>query len=178
MHVIGIVGWSGAGKTTLIEGIIQHLTSYGTTVATIKHAHSRFDMDRPGKDSYRHREAGASQTLVISPERWALLTELKDQEPPSLAEALTLLAPTDIVLVEGYRGSDIDKIEVWRAAHGGDALFESDSHVIAVASDVDAQALPSALTDQTLLSLNDPAAAAAFICRHFNLDAAKTEVTP
>ena len=178
MHVIGVVGWSGAGKTTLIEGIIQNLTSSGLAVATIKHAHRRFDMDRPGKDSYRHRDAGASQTLVISPERWALLTELKDKEPPSLKEALTLLAPADIVLVEGYRGSDIDKIEVWRAAHGGDALFENDSHVVAVASDVGAEALPSALTGQTLLSLNDPAAAAAFIRRHFNLEAAKTEANP
>jgi len=175
MHVIGIVGWSGAGKTTLIEGVIQHLTASGLTVATIKHAHRRFDMDRPGKDSHRHREAGAEQTLVISPDRWALLTELKVREPPGLAEALAMLEPTDIVLVEGYRGADIDKIEVWRQAHGGEALFITDSHVVAVASDVGEGALPSELTTQTLLSLNKPAAAADFIRRHFKLEAEKNE---
>ena len=161
--VIGVVGWSGAGKTTLIEGVIARLAADGLSVATIKHAHKRFDMDREGKDSWRHRAAGARQTLVTSPDRWALLTEHAGEAPPSLDEALALLAPADIVLVEGYRGGDLPKIEVWRPGHGGPPIWPDDDRVIAVASTVDPQAPPAPLNGRPLLPLDAPAAVVAYL---------------
>ncbi len=173
--VIGIVGWSGSGKTTLLEGVVRHLAATGQRVSTIKHAHRRFDMDRPGKDSYRHRVAGAGQVLVLSPDRSALLTEHRGQPEPSLADALAMLAPTDIVLIEGYRGAAIDKIEVWRAAHGGDPLYGSDARVVAVASDAAPGALPAPLGATTLLPLNAPEVVARFILAHFKLKRSQTE---
>ena len=163
MMTIGIVGWSGVGKTTLIEGMLRILTADGLDVATIKHAHRRFDMDRPGKDSHRHRDAGARQVLVTSPDRWALLTELRGETPPDLSAALARLDPCDLVLVEGYRGSDIDKIEVWRPDHGGAPLWATDARIVAVATDVAADRLPAPLGGRALLALNDVMAAAAFV---------------
>lgn len=160
---IGIVGWSGAGKTTLVEAVIAGLTASGFSVATIKHAHKRFDIDREGKDSWRHRSAGARQTLVTSPDRWALLTEHPDAPPPSLEEALRTLAPADIVLVEGYRGANIPKIEVWRPAHGGAPLWPDDARIMAVASDVGPDALPSPMGGRTLLALDAPDAVVAYL---------------
>ena len=163
MRVIGIVGWSGAGKTTLIEAVIADLVGSGLRVATIKHAHKRFDMDREGKDSFRHRAAGARQVLVTSPDRWALLTEHAGAPPPGLDAALGLLEPADVVLVEGYKGADIEKIEVWREGRGGDPLWPEDSRVVAVASDVAEVELPAPLAGRPLLSLDDPPAVAAYI---------------
>lgn len=165
MTAIGVAGWSGSGKTTLIERVIAVLAADGLRVATIKHAHKRFDMDRQGKDSHRHRAAGARQVLVTSPDRWALLTEHGPDAQPDLAAALSLLDPADVTLVEGYRGSAINKIEVWRSGRGGDPLWPSDPKVIAVASDVPASELPAPLNGLPLLSLDDPAAAAAYIRR-------------
>ena len=163
MRAIGIVGWSGAGKTTLVEAVISDLVASGLRVATVKHAHKRFDMDREGKDSFRHRAAGARQVLVTSPDRWALLTEHAGDPPPSLEAALDLLDPTDLVLVEGYKGADIDKIEVWRSGRGGDPLWVEDGRVVAVASDVAEVALPAPLAGRPLLALDDPKAVAAYI---------------
>ena len=163
MRAIGIVGWSGAGKTTLVEAVIADLVASGLRVATVKHAHKRFDMDREGKDSFRHRAAGARQVLVTSPDRWALLTEHAGEPPPSLESALDLLDPTDLVLVEGYKGADIDKIEVWRSGRGGDPLWAEDGRVVAVASDVAEVALPAPLAGRPLLPLDDPKAVAAYI---------------
>lgn len=163
MRAIGIVGWSGVGKTTLIEGVIADLTGAGLRLATIKHAHRRFDMDREGKDSFRHRAAGARQILVTSPDRWALLTEHAGEPAPDLTAALALLDPADVVLVEGYKGAEIDKIEVWRSGHGGAPLWPGDPRVLAVASDVAADRLPAPLAGRTRLALDDPAAAAAYI---------------
>lgn len=169
MKAFGVAGWSGSGKTTLVEGLVTALTANGVTVSTIKHAHRRFDMDRPGKDSYRHRMAGAGQVLVISPERSALLTEHRGQPEPTLQDALAVLAPTDIVLIEGYRGAEIPKIEIWRSGHGGDPLWPDDPNIIAVASDVSAEALPAPLGQLPLLALDDHAAAALFIAEHLGL---------
>lgn len=163
MKAIGIAGWSGAGKTTFVEGAIAALVERGLSVATIKHAHKRFDMDREGKDSHRHRTAGARQVLVTSPDRWALLTEHGPSGQPNLDEALGLLNPADVVLVEGYRGGAIDKIEIWRTGRGGDPLWPNDPRVIAVASDAALDALPAPLGDRPLLPLDDPAAAATYI---------------
>ena len=159
MYVLGIIGWSGVGKTTLIEGVVRALVADGFDVATIKHAHQRFDIDREGKDSFRHRSAGARQVLVSSPNRWALMTELRNEPELTLDDSLALLGPTDIVLVEGYKGGVIEKIEVWRETHGGKPLWQEDDKIIAVASD------DSKLTASAPLSLplSDPVTVARFI---------------
>lgn len=163
MQAIGVIGWSGAGKTTLIEAVVERLTASGHRVATIKHAHKRFDMDREGKDSFRHRAAGARQVLVTSPDRWALLTEHADEPPPDLEAALALLDPADVVLVEGYRGAAIPKLEVWRSGRGGDPVWPDDPNVVAVASDVAEDALPASLGPCRYFHLDDAAAIAPYI---------------
>lgn len=135
MKVLGISGWSGAGKTTLLAALIPLLTARGITVSTIKHAHHDFDVDRPGKDSYRHREAGASEVLISSAKRYAIMHEHRGAPEPTLEDLLTRLNPVDLVLVEGFKKSSHAKIEVWRAAVGKPLLQAEDSSVIAVASD-------------------------------------------
>src|SRR6476469_8875211 len=102
MRIIGLSGWSGAGKTTLLKGLIPVLTALGHTVSTIKHAHHRFDIDQPGKDSWHHREAGASEVLISSGIRWALMHELRDAPEPALPELLARMSPVDFVLIEGF----------------------------------------------------------------------------
>ena len=160
MRLIGLVGWSGSGKTTLIARLIPALTGQGLRVSTIKHAHHGFDLDRPGKDSHLHRLAGATEVLIASARRWALLHELRDEPEPDLAELLTHLAPADLVLVEGYRGFPHPKIEVHRPILGKPLLQPQDAAILAVASDV-ALALPV-----PVLPLDDIAAIAAFVLRH------------
>jgi molybdopterin-guanine dinucleotide biosynthesis protein B len=135
MKVLGISGWSGAGKTTLLAALIPLLTARGITVSTIKHAHHEFDVDRPGKDSYRHREAGASEVLISSAKRYAIMHEHRGAPEPTLEDLLTRLNPVDLVLVEGFKKSSHAKIEVWRAAVGKPLLQAGDASVIAVASD-------------------------------------------
>jgi molybdopterin-guanine dinucleotide biosynthesis protein B len=135
MQAIGIVGWSGAGKTTLITRLIPELSRRGLTVSTIKHAHHGFDVDRPGKDSFAHRAAGASEVLVASSARIALMRELRGAPEPSLSELLRLLAPVDLVLIEGYKRDPLAKIEVSRAANGKPPLYPEDPHIVALASD-------------------------------------------
>lgn len=143
MTVVGIAGWSGSGKTTLVEKLLPRLTARGLKVSVIKHAHHRFDLDQPGKDSWRHREAGASEVLITSSGRWALLHELRNESEPDLARHLARLSPCDLVLVEGYRHADLPKIEVHRPVVGQPLLQPADPAVIAVASDVPADALPA-----------------------------------
>ena len=154
MKVFGIAGFSGSGKTTLIERVLPQLTACGMRVAVIKHTHHDFDMDRPGKDSWRAREAGAAAVLLVSEHRSALLTEHRNA-PPSLAALLAQLPPCDLVLIEGYKREPISKLEVHRAATGKPWLFPDDPHILAVASDIappqtfhriDLDAIP-ALTD-------------------------------
>ena len=142
--VIGIVGWSGSGKTTLIERVLPLLRAAGLTVATVKHAHHGFDMDRPGKDSYRHRVAGAGETLVISDTRWVLLHEVTGP-PPTLEALLARLAPADLVLVEGFKSHRFPKLEVHRPALGKPPLWPTDPGVVAVASDVTLIGAPTPL---------------------------------
>lgn len=136
MRVIGLAGWSGAGKTTLLARLIPELVGRGLRVSTVKHAHHEFDVDTPGKDSWTHRQAGASEVLVASARRWALMHELRDEAEPGLAALLIRLGPADIVLVEGFKRAALPRIEVHRAANARPALHPDDPGIVAVAADV------------------------------------------
>jgi molybdopterin-guanine dinucleotide biosynthesis protein B len=135
MRVIGLAGWSGSGKTTLLARLIPLLTAEGLRVSTIKHAHHNFDVDKPGKDSWTHRQAGASEVLVVSDTRWALMHELRGGPEPSLAELLGKLADCDLVIVEGFKREPIPKIEIWRAEVGKPLLHPEDPAIVLMASD-------------------------------------------
>ncbi|MBL6456728.1 molybdopterin-guanine dinucleotide biosynthesis protein B [Belnapia sp. T6] len=149
MRVIGLAGWSGAGKTTLMARLIPELGRRGVAVSTIKHAHHRFDVDTPGKDSWVHREAGARQVLVASELRWALMTELRGAPEPGLRELLGQLSPVDLVVVEGFKRDRHPKIEIHRAANGKPWLHPEDPAIRAIASDVSPpSALPWAPLDE------------------------------
>lgn len=156
MHVVGFCGPSGVGKTTLIEGVIAGLKARGLRVSVIKHAHQHFDIDRPGKDSHRHRAAGASEVLVASAQRLALLREYDVEGLPPLRDLLAELSPADWVLVEGWKHADLPKIEVWRAALGQAPLYPHDPFVTAIATD-DPAALPMP-TGLPVIDLSTPAA--------------------
>ena len=135
MRVIGIAGWSGAGKTTLLAKLIPRLVARGVRVSTVKHAHHAFDVDQPGKDSHTHRTAGATEVLVSSANRWALVHELRGAAESTLPELLAKLAPVDLVIVEGFKHGAHPKLEVYRAAVGKAPLHPDDPHIVAVASD-------------------------------------------
>jgi len=150
--VLGIVGWSGSGKTTLIEALLPLLRARELTASTVKHTHHGFDMDRPGKDTYRHRQAGAHEVLVASSQRWALLHEVVGPEP-SLPELLARMQPVDVVLVEGFKSHPFGKLEVYRPVLGKPPIWRTQPDVAAVAADG-----PLAACDRTLLPLNDAAA--------------------
>ena len=136
MRIIGLAGWSGAGKTTLLAKVIPHLVARGLKVSTLKHAHHGFDLDQPGKDSHVHRMAGATEVLVGSSARFALLHELRGEAEPSLGTLLRKLSPVDLVLVEGYKREPHPKLEVFRAAVGKPLIQPGDPAVVAIASDV------------------------------------------
>lgn len=135
MRVIGIAGWSGAGKTTLIARLLPRLIGRGLMVSTVKHAHHSFDMDLPGKDSHTHRLAGASEVLVSSANRWALLHELRGTPEPPLPSLLRRLSPVDLVLIEGFKRSPHPKLEVFRAVNDKPLLAPEDAHIVAIAAD-------------------------------------------
>ena len=135
MKVLGLVGWSGAGKTTLVAKLIPAFAARGLVVSTIKHAHHAFDIDTPGKDSFIHREAGAREVLVASANRWVLMHELRGSPAPSLRECLLRVSPVDLVLVEGFKTETHAKIEIHRVANGKPFLFPDDPGILAVASD-------------------------------------------
>ncbi len=156
MKVLGIVGWSGSGKTTLLTAVIPLLRAGGLRVSTVKHTHHGFDMDRPGKDSYRHREAGAHEVLVVAGTRWALLHEVVGSEP-LLPDLLVRLDPVDLVLVEGYKAHHFVKLEVHRPALGKPPIWPEQPDIVAVASDAPLDC------DRVKLPLNDPSAVAAWI---------------
>ena len=159
MKVIGFSGYSGAGKTQLIEQLIPALKRRGQRVSVIKHAHHRFDIDQPGKDSYRHREAGAFEVLVASDRRMALVREYEREAEPNVHHLLAeLYDGVDWVLVEGFRHSDLLKVEVWRASTGHAAHYPEDPFIVAVAVDP-ASALPQS-TLRPVLNLDDPEAIA------------------
>ena len=167
MKVIGIAGFSGSGKTTLIEKVVPLLVAQGLRVSLIKHAHHAFDVDQPGKDSWRHRQAGCTEVLVSSAQRWALMHELRGAPEPALREQLRHFSPCDVVLVEGYKSEPIPRIEVHRKACGAPLLFPEDTHVVAIATD---EPLDTSLPQ---LALDDAAAVARFIVRHLGLDRAR-----
>ena len=163
MKVLGVVGWSGSGKTTLIERVLPLLRATGISVSTVKHAHHGFDMDRPGKDSYRHRAAGAREVMVVSGGRWALLHEAGEAMPP-LSALLDRLTPVDLVLVEGFKTYPFPKLEVWRPALGKPPIWPDEAGVLAVATDAPGKLPPSAgQAAPRLLDLGDPAAVAAWM---------------
>lgn len=135
MRIIGIAGWSGSGKTTLLARLLPRLIGRGLTVSTIKHAHHSFDMDVPGKDSHTHRLAGATEVLVSSASRWAMIHELRGAPEPPLEMLLTRLSPVDLVVVEGFKRGPHPKIEVHRAANASPLLATDDPRIVAVASD-------------------------------------------
>ncbi len=135
MRAIGFAGFSGAGKTTLIVRLIPELNRRGLSVSTIKHAHHGFDLDQPGKDSYAHRAAGAHEVLVASANRLALMRELRGAPEPSLADLLRLVAPVDLILIEGFKRDPLPKIEVHRAASGKPPIHPEDDCIVALVSD-------------------------------------------
>jgi molybdopterin-guanine dinucleotide biosynthesis adapter protein len=148
MKVIGLAGWSGAGKTTLLTRAIPHLIARGLRVSVIKHAHHKFDVDVPGKDSWLHREAGAEEVLVSSGKRWALMHELRGAPEPPLWELLRKMSPVDLVVIEGYKTDSHRKIEVHRAANGKPLLFPEDAAIAGIVTDTAVEtALPTAHLD-------------------------------
>ncbi len=161
MRIIGITGWSGAGKTTLIIKLIPLLTARGLTVSTLKHAHHMFDVDTPGKDSYEHRAAGATEVLIASKNRFALMHELRDAPEPPLEVLLGKLSAVDLVLIEGFKRAPHPKIEVFRQANGKDPLHPGNPSIVAIASDA---AFPDAV--QPVLPLNDVQAITEAALRH------------
>jgi molybdopterin-guanine dinucleotide biosynthesis protein B len=167
MKVIGIAGYSGSGKTTLIEKLIPVLVREGVRVSLIKHAHHEFDVDQPGKDSYRHRHAGCAEVLISSSKRWALMHELRGVAEPSLHDQLKHFSPCDLVIVEGYKNEPIPKIEVHRRAGHTPLLFPEDPHVVAIATDerLDTQ-LPQ-------LDVDDAEDVARFLLQHLGLNRAR-----
>jgi len=163
MRVFGIVGWKNAGKTGLMERLVTEITARGFSVSTVKHAHHSFDVDHPGKDSFRHREAGASQVLLASRNLIALMHELRGVPEPTLEVLLAQLAPVDLVLVEGYKRDGHAKVEAHRAVTGNPLIASDDPTVRAVASDT-----PIGL-DRPVFGLDDTAAIADFILREVGL---------
>jgi molybdopterin-guanine dinucleotide biosynthesis protein B len=161
MKTLGIAGYSGSGKTTLIEQLLPILNRSGLKVSVIKQSHHDIQVDVVGKDSWRHRQAGAQETLLTSPQRWMLVGELRGAEEPALETHLARLSPCDLVLVEGYKHANLPKLEVWRAANGKPWLHPDDARYIAVAADDYATAPRHA--GPTRLDLNQPASIAAFI---------------
>jgi len=136
MKVIGIAGWSGAGKTTLISRVIPYLRQQGLRISVIKHAHHDFDVDIPGKDSWVHRQSGAEEVLVSSPNRWVLMHELRGAAEPELPELLKRMSPVDLVVIEGFKSEPIRKIEVHRKANGKPPLFPDDPAIAGIATDM------------------------------------------
>lgn len=135
MRIIGLAGWSGSGKTTLLAKLIPVLNARGLKVSTIKHAHHNFDLDKPGKDSYVHREAGASEVFISSARRWAQLHELADEEELHLRDIIKRMSPVDLVIVEGFKREPHPKIEIHRAVVGKPLLQPGDDWIVAIASD-------------------------------------------
>ena len=162
MRILGLAGWSGSGKTTLLMALIPELVSRGVSVSTLKHAHHEFDIDKPGKDSWVHRQAGATEVMVASSRRWALMRELRDMPEPSLDELIERMSPVDVLLVEGFKFHPHPKIEIYRPVVEKPLLYPDDPHIVAIASD-EVLSVPLPLP---LLPLDEPAVIASFILSH------------
>jgi molybdopterin-guanine dinucleotide biosynthesis protein MobB len=150
MRIIGLAGWSGSGKTTLITKLIPQLIARGIRVSTLKHAHHGFDLDQPGKDSFFHRAAGATEVIISSVKRWAILHELREEPEWDLRGLVAKMSPVDLVLVEGFKRDAFPKLEIHRAANGKPLIHPEDPHIVAIASDI---ALPQAKVP--VIDLND-----------------------
>jgi molybdopterin-guanine dinucleotide biosynthesis protein B len=166
MKLIGLTGWSGSGKTVLLAALIPLFTARGLSVSTVKHAHHGFDLDQPGKDSWRHRQAGAREVLIGSRKRWALMHELAGPEP-ELHDLLARMSPVDIVLVEGFKTNPHPKIEVFRPGLGRPPLWPEREDIVAVAADV-----PVVGCVRPVLPLNEPEAVAGWILQYLDFAAA------
>jgi len=163
MNIYGIVGWKNAGKTGLMERLVTEMTSRGLRVSTVKHAHHSFDVDHPGKDSHRHRIAGATEVLLASRNRFALMHELRDAPEPTLSTLLERLSPVDLVLIEGYKRDAHPKVEAHRASTGNPLIASGDPTIRAVASDT------AMVLDRPVFDLNDTVAVADFILSEVGL---------
>jgi len=163
MQTFGFAGYSGSGKTTLIEKLIPRFTGRGLKVSLIKHAHHTFDVDKPGKDSHRHRVAGATEIMVTSSRRWALMHELRGEPEPSFEEQVKHFSKCDLLLVEGFKFQPIPKLEVYRAGNDSQLLHPNDANIVAVATDAKLE------TKLPLLDLNNDAAIADFILGYLTL---------
>ncbi|MGH6988558.1 MAG: molybdopterin-guanine dinucleotide biosynthesis protein B [Stellaceae bacterium] len=163
-RLFGLAGWSGSGKTTLLEKLVPVLTARGLAVSTVKHAHHDFDLDRPGKDSWRHRQAGAREVMVASARRWALVHELRGAAEPTLDQLVAAMSPVDLVLIEGFKREPYPKLEIHRAGLGKPLIAPTDSDIVAIATDLvlDGIALPR-------LDLADVGAIAGFIIDYCGL---------
>ncbi len=163
MIIFGVTGWKNNGKTTLVERLVTEITARGYVVSTIKHAHHAFDVDHKGRDSYRHREAGAQEVLVGSGTRWALIHELRGAPEPTMDELLARLSPCDLVLVEGYKRGPHPKIEAYRAEAGEDLIARDDDTIRLIATDTPLD------IDREQLGLDDISAIADFVLRDVGL---------
>ncbi len=168
MKVFGLAGWSGSGKTTLIVRIVPLIVARGISVSTVKHAHHNFDVDKPGKDSFKHRDAGATEVLVTSANRWALMHELRGTPEPTLDDLLSRMSEVDLVIVEGFKHFPHDKIEVFARATGQPLLAPSDPNVVAIAADS-----PVPETKLPVFDREDGDTIVDFILTHTELDAVK-----
>ncbi len=165
MKIFGLAGWSGSGKTTLTSRLLPELIGRGLTVSTMKHAHHNFDIDQPGKDSYVHRMAGASEVLVASANRWALMHEHRGAPEPDAAALIRHMTPVDLLLIEGFKREPHPKLEIYRRANGKPLLHPDDPNIVAVASDV-----PLPRSPLPVLSIDDVAGIAAFVIAYFGLE--------
>jgi molybdopterin-guanine dinucleotide biosynthesis adapter protein len=166
MHVAGIVGWHDSGKTTLVVALVATLTARGYRVSTVKHAHHGFDVDTPGKDSWLHRGSGATEVMVGSSTRWALMHELRGDNEPTSRELIARMSPVDLVLVEGFKHEDHEKIEVFRQGLGEPPIALTDPTIVALADDGTTTGLPDTVLR---LDAGNPAAVADFIEQHWGL---------
>ena len=164
MKIFGVTGWKNSGKTGLMERLIAEFSARGLSVSSIKHAHHSFDIDHPGRDSYRHRDAGARQVLLASRNRWALMHELRNEEEPRLDDLIKQLSPVDLVLIEGYKRDRHPKIEAHRQETCQPMIAPDDETIIAVASDSAVQ------IDRPVFDLNDTCSIADFIAQHLELN--------
>jgi molybdopterin-guanine dinucleotide biosynthesis adapter protein len=167
MQVFGLAGWSGSGKTTLVARLLPELTRRGIAVSTVKHAHHSFDLDQPGKDSWRHREAGASEVMIASERRWALIHEHRGAPEPPLDALIRQMTPVDLLLVEGFKRGSHAKLEVHRPSLGKPLLCREDPHIVALASDA-----PVAGIAVPCFALDDVAGIARVIIFYCRLEAA------
>ena len=167
MKTFGFAGYSGSGKTTLIEKLIPRFRARGLKVSLMKHAHHTFDVDQPGKDSYRHRHAGATEVMVSSSRRWVLMHELRGEPEPSFEQQVQHFSPCDLLVVEGFKFQPIPKLEVHRAQTDAPLLHQQDTHIVGLATD--RQALLQQPGSLPVLNLNDDAAIAVFILDYLKI---------